>query len=57
VLQRGSAAAIERMVRELLPPGTRIRGRFPVLGFVTRDTPVENLRICYHAALRHGRIV
>ncbi len=56
VLQRGPVTEIERMVRNLLTLGTRIPGRFSVTGFVTRDTPLENLRSCYDAALRYGRI-
>ena len=44
------------MVRGLLTPGARVPGRFSVMGFITRDTPLENLRICYKAARRFGRI-
>ena len=56
LLARGSPAEIEGMVRGMLTPGARVPGRFSVMGFITRDTLLENLRVCYDAALRWGRI-
>ena len=44
------------MVRGLLTPGARVPGRFSVMGFITRDTPLENLTIRYKAARRFGRV-
>jgi len=56
ILERGTAADIDRMMRDLLRPGCRLPGRFQVMGFLTRHTPLRNVRACYESALTHGRI-
>ena len=56
ILERGGPEEIDRMTRDLLQPGCKLPGRFQVMGFVTRHTPLANVRACYEAARRHGRI-
>ena len=56
VLERGSREQIEGMVRRMLTPGARLPGRFRITGFLTRNTPLENLRSCYETARRYGAI-
>ena len=54
VLERGSPDQIDRMMRDLLTPGARVAGRFQVHGFLSRHTPLDNVRRCYEAGLRYG---
>ncbi|MDO8587202.1 MAG: uroporphyrinogen decarboxylase family protein [Armatimonadota bacterium] len=56
VLAYGSEAEIDEMMRNLLTPAAKLPGRFQVVGFVTRDTALENVRACYEAGLRYGVI-
>jgi hypothetical protein len=56
VLERGRAGDIQAMLEKLLGPGAKVPGRFQVMGFVTRDTPLENIRACYEAGRRLGTI-
>ena len=56
VLAHGSETEIDKMMRKVLTPGAKIPGRFQILGYVTRDTPLENVRACYQAGLRHGTV-
>ncbi|HOS91903.1 MAG TPA: uroporphyrinogen decarboxylase family protein [Armatimonadota bacterium] len=56
ILERGTPAQVREMMRRLLTPGAKQPGRFSLLGYVTRHTPLENVRACYEAALEFGRI-
>jgi hypothetical protein len=56
VLEQGDLDAIEAMMARLLTPGTRQPGRFQIMGFLTRHTPLAHVEACYQAGLRHGRI-
>ncbi|MFH1569032.1 MAG: uroporphyrinogen decarboxylase family protein [Gemmatimonadota bacterium] len=56
ILERGTPAQIDTMMRDLLTPGARQPGRFQVAGFLTRHTPLENVRLCYEAGRRYGAI-
>jgi hypothetical protein len=56
ILERGTPESIDRMMRDLLTPRCRAPGRFQAMGFVTRHTPLSNVRACYESARRHGRI-
>jgi hypothetical protein len=56
ILERGDAAQIEAMMCGLLRPECRIPGRFQLMGFVTRHTPLGSLCACYRAAREHGKI-
>jgi hypothetical protein len=56
VLAGGTPGDIEGMMRGLLSPGARLPGRFQVLGYVTRDTPLANVQLAYEAGRRFGRI-
>jgi uroporphyrinogen-III decarboxylase len=53
-LAHGSRQEIEEMLRELLTPGAKQPGRFQVMGYVCRDTPLENLQACYEMSRKHG---
>lgn len=57
ILARGSRAAIDGMMRGLLNPRTRLPGRFQVMGFVQRDTDLENVRHCYELGRRYGSVL
>ncbi len=52
----GSPAEIQAMVRGMLTPGACIPGRFNIVGFVERDTPLENIRTCYESGVAAGQI-
>lgn len=56
VLERGSEAEIEQMVRSVLTPEAKIPGRFNLLGYVTRNTPMESVRACYDCVRKYGVI-
>jgi len=56
VLAYGSPQDIDTMMRGLLTPEAKVPGRFSILGYVTKDTPLENVRACYDAARRYGTI-
>ena len=56
VLERGSPAQIDAMMHDLLQPGCRIPGRFQVMGFVSKHTPLDNVRHCYEAGRTYGAI-
>ncbi len=56
VLAMGSRTEIDDMMRKMLNPGAKIPGRFSIMGFLNRDTPVENLQYCYEAGKRYGAI-
>jgi len=56
VLAHGSAADIEMMMRRLLTPRTKLPGRFTIVGFVTRDTPLANVELCYRLGRELGMI-
>ncbi len=56
VAERGSSETIREMIRGLLTPAAKIPGRFQILGFITRDTPLENIELCYNAGIEYGRI-
>ncbi|MHB9034220.1 MAG: hypothetical protein ACYC6L_14370, partial [Anaerolineae bacterium] len=56
MVTNGSPAAIEAMVQGLLQPGARVPGRFNIVGFVERDTPLENIRIAYQAGIQAGQV-
>ena len=56
ILQRGSIEEIERMMRELMTPEAKLPGRFQILGYVARDTPIRNVNACYQAGRRYGAI-
>lgn len=55
-LDRGPAEDIDAMMRGMLTKSARVPGRFYVMGFLFRDTPVENARAFYEAGRRHGGI-
>ena len=55
-LAQGTPAEIEGAMRKLLSPEAKIPGRFQVLGYVTRETPPENVRACYGAGRKWGAI-
>jgi hypothetical protein len=52
----GTPREIETMVQGMLTPGARIAGRFNIVGFVERDTPLENVAHFYHAGVQAGQI-
>ena len=56
VVLRGGSEAIDDMMRRLLTPAARQPGRFSVMGFILRGTPLENIRLMYEAGKKHGRI-
>lgn len=56
ILAKGSEREIDHMIKQLLTPEAKITGRFQVMGFLDRDTPVENIEICYQAGRRYGII-
>lgn len=56
ILARGSQDEIDCMIRQLLKPESKLPGRFQIMGFLTRETPLENMQVCYQAGRRHGVI-
>ncbi|MEK6570466.1 MAG: uroporphyrinogen decarboxylase family protein, partial [Bacteroidota bacterium] len=56
VLANGSESQIDEMLRGLLSNEAKIPGRFQVMGFVTRHTPLRNVEICYQAGRKYGAI-
>ncbi|MHB0878358.1 MAG: uroporphyrinogen decarboxylase family protein [Anaerolineae bacterium] len=56
VLAYGSPADVDEMMRRLLSPEAKQPGRFNVVGYVARDTPLRNLEACYSAGLKYGSI-
>lgn len=56
VLATGSEREIDSMLSRLLRPQAKIPGRFRITGFITRQTPLPNVRFCYEAAKKHGII-
>lgn len=56
VLERGSEADVQEMMRKLITPGTQLPGQFNIVGFVSRETPLENIRACYAAGREFGVI-
>jgi len=56
ILLDGTENDIDGMMRQLLQPQAKIPGRFQITGFLTCDTPLNNLRICYQAGREYGII-
>jgi hypothetical protein len=56
VLEQGTPEQVRQMVRGLMTGGARVPGRFQVMGFVNRVTPLENVRAAYEAGRAFGRI-
>ncbi|MCC6444791.1 MAG: hypothetical protein IT210_15190 [Armatimonadetes bacterium] len=56
VLAQGSPEQIEAMMQGILTSAAKRPGRFALMGFITRDTPLENIRLCYESCRRNGRI-
>lgn len=56
VLEKGSKTEIQAMMRQLLTPRARLPGRYQILGYVTRETPMSNVQACYQAGLEYGVI-
>jgi hypothetical protein len=56
VVTNGSPSEIETMIQGLLTTGAKVAGRFNIVGFVERDTPLANVDICYQAGIRAGQI-
>jgi len=56
VLANGSEEDVDSMVRRLLTPGAKVPGRFQIVGFLTRRTPLRNVRACYRAGRKYGVI-
>ena len=56
VLANGPVDDIDAMLRGLLTPAAKLSGRFQIMGFVTRDTPLRNIRACYEAGRKYGVI-
>ena len=52
----GTEGEIRRMMKDLMTPGAKLPGRFQVLGYITRDTPLRNLEICCRAGREYGVI-
>ena len=40
----------------MLTKPARLSGRFSIMGFLFRDTPLENARSFYESGKQHGRI-
>ncbi|MGQ9554563.1 MAG: hypothetical protein ACUVWR_10660 [Anaerolineae bacterium] len=56
VLEYGTPTEVKEMMRNLLKPQVKVPGRFNVVGFVARDTPLPNVYACYEAGRRYGGI-
>lgn len=52
----GDDEEIDRMFKNLMTPDAKVSGRFNVLGYIGRDCRIENIRKCYQAGLKYGRI-
>ncbi|MFA5857755.1 MAG: uroporphyrinogen decarboxylase family protein [Elusimicrobiota bacterium] len=56
VLGLGTAEQIEDMVKQLLRPETKIPGRFNIIGFIHKETRLENIELCYNLVRKYGII-
>ncbi|MBC8234465.1 hypothetical protein H8E77_33365 [bacterium] len=56
ILAYGSETEINSMMQQLLQPEAKVPGRFQIMGFITRDTPIHNVQICYQAGREYGII-
>ena len=56
ILAKGSKSEIESMIKQLLKPEAKIPGRFSIMGFLDRETPLYNVKICYEAGRKYGVI-
>jgi hypothetical protein len=56
VLMLGPVAAIDRMMRSMLTDTAKRPGRFQIMGFLLRDTPLSHVRAMYEAGRRYGVI-
>lgn len=56
VLEQGTPGQVRRMVKALMTRGARLPGRFQLMGFVNRVTPLENVRAAYEAGREFGQI-
>ncbi len=54
VLMEGTPSQVREHVRQLLAPGAKLPGRFQVLGYLVRQTPLANAWACYEAGLDFG---
>ena len=56
ILEKGSEEDIRQMMKALFKEDAKIPGRFQVMGFLSRNTPLRNIRVCYEAGKEHGII-
>jgi hypothetical protein len=56
ILLHGSASEVEAMMRGLLSPAAKQPGRFNLLGYLVRATPLANVAACYRAGVAYGEI-
>jgi hypothetical protein len=56
ILEQGTREEIRAMMRSILNPTVKIPGRFQLMGFVNKLTPLENVRACYEAGREFGVI-
>ena len=56
IVTSGSPSEIEAMIQGMLTPDAKVAGRYNIVGFVERDTPLENVAICYQAGVRAGQV-
>ena len=56
VLEQGTPEQVSIMMRDLMAEDAKVPGRFQLMGFVNRVTPLENVRACYEAGREFGRI-
>jgi hypothetical protein len=56
ILAYGSETDINCMIQQLLSSEVKIPGRFQIMGFLTQDTTLHNVRVCYQAGRKYGII-
>ena len=56
ILKTGTPQQIDEMMRRLLTPHAKKPGRFQIMGFINRGTPLQNIRAAYEAGFKYGNI-
>ena len=56
ILEQGNREGIRAMMERILSPAAKVSGRFQLMGFVNKFTPLENVRACYEAGREFGEI-
>lgn len=56
VIQTGPAELIDEEMKNLFNESAKVPGKFTLLGYISKGTPMENLKIMYESGKKHGVI-